>query len=66
MVLAKEYVPKVRFQDEFWILLGLRSAVQPNVSCEFEVSDLDVEIVADPCTAASGYSLVLTEDYRRK
>ena len=35
VVLAKEYVPKVRFQDELRILLGLRSAVQPKVSCEF-------------------------------
>jgi hypothetical protein len=66
VVLAKEYVPKVRFQDELRVLLGLRSAVQPNVSCEFEVSDLNDETVADPCTTASGYSFVLTEDYRRR
>ena len=66
VALAKEYVPKVQFQDELWILLGLRSAVQLNVSCEFEVSELAVETVADPCNTASGYSLVVTEEYRRK
>jgi hypothetical protein len=54
VVLAREYVPKVRFQDELRILLGLKSAAQPKVSCEFEVSDLNVGTVADPCAPASG------------
>ena len=48
VVLAKECIPKVRFWDELLILLGVKSAALPNVSCEYEVSNLDTETVTEP------------------
>ncbi len=39
--LVKEHVPKVRFWDTLLILLGLKSAALPNISSEYEVTDLD-------------------------
>ena len=65
VVLAREYVPKVRFRNELRVLLGIKSPA-PKVSYKYEVSDLNVETITEPCTAASGYSFVLTEDYRRR
>ncbi len=65
VVLAKEYVPKVRFWNELRVLLGLKSAA-PKVRYKYEVSYLNIENRTEPRTAASGYSFVLTEDYRRR
>ena len=65
VVLARKSVPKVAVPDELRILLGLKSAVQPNVSCEFEVSDLNVETVADRARRPRDTSFVLTEDYKK-
>jgi hypothetical protein len=65
VVLAKEYVPKVRFWNELRVLLGLESPA-PKVRYKYEVSDLNIETRTEPRTTASGFSLVLTEDYRRR
>ena len=43
VVLAKEYVPKVRFWNELRVLLGLKSAAQPNVRYKYQISNLDLE-----------------------
>ncbi len=59
VVLAKEYVPQVRFWDELLILLGLKSLEVSNISYEYKVSNLDVEAVTEmPATG-----LRLTGDY---
>ena len=65
VVLAKEYVPKVRYWYELLVLLGLKPAL-PNVRYKYQISDLNIETVTEPRTTASGYSFVLTEDYRRR
>jgi hypothetical protein len=55
VVLAKEYVPKVRFWNELRVLLGLKSTALQNVSCEYEVADLDIETTAGPRTTGLRY-----------
>ena len=42
VVLAKEYVPKVRFWNELRGLLGLKNAARPSVSYKYEISNLDL------------------------
>ena len=41
VVLEKKCVPKVSFLDALLILLGVKSAALPNISCEYEVSNLE-------------------------
>jgi hypothetical protein len=65
VVLAKEYVPKVRYWYELLVLLGLKPAL-PNVRYKYQISDLNIETVTEPRATASGYSFFLTEDYRRR
>ena len=55
MVLAKELVPKIRFWDELLILLRLKTAALPNVSCKYEVAYLDIETRAEPRTTGLKY-----------
>ena len=55
VVLAKELIPKIRFWDELLILLGLKGAALPNVSCEYEVSNQDIETRAEPRTTGLRY-----------
>jgi hypothetical protein len=43
VVLEKKCVPKVSFLDALLILLGVKSAALPNISCEYEVSNLDTD-----------------------
>jgi hypothetical protein len=43
---TKRSIPKVRFWDELLILLGVKSP--PNVSYEYEVSNLDIETGTEP------------------
>jgi hypothetical protein len=64
VVLAKEYVPKIRFWRELLSLVGLTGAGLPNVSCEYEVSNLEIETVTEP--RQTGLSLVVTGDYRKR
>ena len=47
VVLEKKCVPKVSFLDALLILLG-EDAALPNMSCEYEVSDLNVEAITGP------------------
>jgi len=42
VALAKECIPRIRFWVELLVLLGLKSAALPNVSCRYEVSYLDI------------------------
>jgi len=42
VALAKECIPRIRFWAELLVLLGLKSAALPNVSCRYEVSYLDI------------------------
>jgi hypothetical protein len=53
VVLEKKCVPKVSFLDALLILLGVKSAALPNVSCEYEVSDLNAEAITGPRTTRS-------------
>jgi hypothetical protein len=55
VVLAKELVPKIRFWDELLILLRLKTAALPNVSCKYEVAYLDIETRAEPRTTGLKY-----------
>jgi hypothetical protein len=55
VVLAKELIPKIRFWEELLILLGLKSAALPNVSCKYEMSYLDIENKAEPRTTGLRY-----------
>jgi hypothetical protein len=64
VVLDREYVPKVRFWNELRVLLGLKSAAQPNVSYKYDVSNLDLETRHDPFE--TGFSLILPRAYRRR
>jgi hypothetical protein len=41
LLLDKVHFPKVRFWDAMLILLGLKAAALPNISSEYEVTDLD-------------------------
>jgi hypothetical protein len=67
VVLANEYVPKVRFCNELLVLLGLKTTALPNVSCEYEVSDLDIETRAEPRTTRSQiFPSVVTGHYRTR
>jgi hypothetical protein len=67
VVLAREHIPKVRFWSELRGLLGIRGATLPNVSCEYEVSDLDIESRAEAgSTRAETLPLVVTDRYRRR
>ena len=67
VVLANEYVPKVRFCNELLVFLGLKSTALPNVSCEYEVSDLDIETRAEPRTTRSQiFPSVVTGHYRTR
>ena len=61
VVLEKKFVPKVRFRDILLILLGLKSAALPNVSCEYEVSDLSADaITGQHTTRTEVFPLVVT------
>ena len=67
VVLEKKFVPKVRFRDALLILLGVKSAALPNVSCEYEVSDLNAEAITGPRTTHSEtFPLVVTRHYRTR
>ena len=55
VVLAKELVPKIRFWDELLILLRLKTAALPNVSCKYEVSYLHIGAQAVPRTTGLRY-----------
>jgi hypothetical protein len=48
VALAKECIPRIRFWVELLVLLGLKSAALPNVSCRYEVSYLDIGAKAVP------------------
>ena len=67
VVLAKELIPKIRLWDELLILLGLKGAALPNVSCEYDVSDLNAEAITGPRTTRSEiFPLVVPRHYRRR
>ena len=67
VVLAREHIPKVRFWSELRGLLGIRGTALPNVSCEYEVSDLDIESRSKVgSTHAETLPLVVTDRYRRR
>jgi hypothetical protein len=67
VVLEKKFVPKVRFRDAVLILFGVKSAALPNVSCEYEVSDLNAEATTGPRTTRSEtFPLVVTRHYRTR
>ena len=55
VALAKECIPKIRFWVELLVLLGLKSAALPNVSCKYEVSYLDIGTKAVPRRTALRY-----------
>ena len=57
--------PSHQYWYELLVLLGLKPAL-PNVRYKYQISDLNIETVTEPRTTASGYSFVLTEDYRRR
>lgn len=45
--------PEGKLLDALLILLGVKSAQLPNVICEYEVSDLNVEVITGPRTTRS-------------
>jgi hypothetical protein len=61
VVLAKEYVPKVRLWSELRILLGLKGAAS-NVIYEYEVSNLEIGTPTKLRTTG----LNLTGHYRKR
>jgi len=67
VALEKKYVPKVRFRDALLVLLGVKSAELPHVSCEYEVSDLHAEAVNGARTTHSEiFPLVVPRHYRTR
>jgi hypothetical protein len=67
VVLEEKCVPKVSFLDALLILLGVKSAELPNVSCEYEVSDLNAEATTGPRTTHSEiFPLIPTRHYRTR
>jgi hypothetical protein len=66
VVLAREHIPKVRFWSELRGLLGLKGAELPNVSCQYEVSDLNIEDRAEQSNARSEIPSLVVTDYRRR
>jgi hypothetical protein len=66
VVLAKEHVPKVRFWHELQLLVGLKSA-ESNVTCEYQVSNLESETVTEqPPSLLSLTDLSLTGRRRKR
>jgi hypothetical protein len=55
VALAKECIPRIRFWVELLVLLGLKSAALPNVSCRYEVSYLDIGTKAVPQRTSPRY-----------
>jgi hypothetical protein len=67
VVLEKKCVPKVRFRDALLVLLRVKGGALPNVSCEYEVSDLNAEAITGPRTTRSEiFPLVVPRHYRRR
>jgi hypothetical protein len=69
VVLAKEYVPKVRFWHELRMLLGLNSEalnVRYEYECKYKVSFLDIEPIPQLRTADSGWTGDLSLTARRR
>jgi hypothetical protein len=58
VVLDKKYVPKFGFWSELKSILKLKRGDSPDISCEYEVSVLDVEGKQEPAFTGLKYPFV--------